>query len=356
MPTTLEDAISQALTLPGLSDIHLSVNEPLWARLSGPMQRLTKESFDDSDVRFYLKQAFGLNAPDSLSQHKGGYDFAAQLQGQRLRCNLFTHQGGSLGMVIRRLREQIPALCDLGLPTSIEAQCGMSKGLFFVTGPTGSGKTTTLAAMLHQINQQRDAHIITIEDPIEYPLPSARGKVTQREIGRDVDSFSDAVRAALRQDPDVIMIGEVRDQATMKAALEAAETGHLVLATLHTVSAHQSVNRVTSFFDGAEKEWARNILASVLNGVLAQNLLRTTNGLPILAYELLLATPGIRTAIMKDDVHVIPNLMETGRKDGQVRMHTVLTELVRSQRVTAEEARYATYDASRFDQALERGE
>jgi len=351
----LINRIVEQLQDQAITDIHLAVKEPMWTRRLGELRRVSQEPLEDAELRQFLQSYTDGESIERLLGARGGsHDFAITVEATRLRCNLARVAGGLLSLKLRRLRDAVASLAELGLPEALRQQVDRSKGLIFVTGPTGSGKSTTLAACVNHINRTRAGHIITIEDPLEYVVRSERCMVTRREVGRDVESFDHAVRAAMRQDPDVIVIGEVRDRETMRAAFNAAETGHLVLATLHTINAPKTVDRVTSFFQEEEQHWARAVLSTVLNAVLSQALIRTRSGTLTLACELLVNTPAVRQHILENKVAQIQNLMFTGRQDGQVLMQQSLARKVREGLITREDAAFACEDPALLDKELAR--
>jgi len=255
-------------------------------------------------------------------------DFSFELPGvARFRVNAFHQDRGAAG-VFRTIPSTVKSLQELGCPPLFEAITRQPRGLILVTGPTGSGKSTTLAAMVDYINGNDYSHILTIEDPIEFVHRSKRSVVNQREVHRDTRSFSDALRSALREDPDVILVGEMRDQETIRLALTAAETGHLVLGTLHTSSAAKAVDRIIDVFPGEEKSMVRSMLSESLQTVIAQTLLKKTGGGRIAAWEIMIGTPAIRNLIREDKVAQIYSAMQTGRKDGMQTLDQHLQELV----------------------------
>ncbi len=362
----LFDFIAETLLQPGVSDIHLTTNNAPWVRQDGLLLAIRDPAWvDDSSMRVLLER-LGIVDPNAAlaavekqetallrEEVRSGLDFGAEVQGVRLRCNLALANGGLLSLVMRKLSDHIPSLVTLGLPDTIARQVDKPTGLVLVTGPTGSGKSTTLAGILDYLNEKVAGHILTIEDPVEYLLPQRRCKVTRKEIHKDAPSFLGALRAAMRQDPDIIMIGEIRDRETMRAAMSAAETGHLVLGTLHTTSAAKTVDRVLSFFPADDKEWARGAFATVLNCIVAQTLVPRVGGGRALAYEILVNTPDIRTTIAEGRFVQIPNQMEQGREHGQVLMHRVLVDLVKRGVVTKDAAMTASYDPVRLTKELQ---
>lgn len=345
----LHQKISNLLKNRTVSDIHVEEGAPLWYREFGVLHADAGALLTHEDLVAFLSTLHEV-FPDGSSIDErliltGDKDFSASVGETRVRGNVFRANCGNLAFVLRRLSDTIPAIANLGLPDNFMDIANRSKGLFLVTGATGSGKSTTLAAIVEQINQSAQRHIITIEDPIEYRFSSAMSKVTQREVGKDASSFQNALRSALRQDPDVVMIGEMRDRITVQTALDAANTGHLVLATLHTTNARQSIERMVSFFSAEEKEWAHQVISSVLNGVLSQTLVAdAADNSRVLCYEFLINTPAARQCIKDGKPQALYNVMETGRRDGQVLLNGNLIDRVRQGRISFEDAQYATYD------------
>ncbi len=355
----LKQRLRDILQVSHVSDVHLTVGEPIWFRAMGVMQRDGEALISDSDIAMLLRD-FGINTPaDKLAvprtTGKDGEGFAVSFELWRLRVDLVYANSRRLAIVMRRLNSRIPSTEEVGLPPAILQQVDRPTGLILITGATGSGKSTTLAALLDLLNQKREGHIITIEDPVEYPLYSRRCKVTTREIGleRDASSFDAALRSAMREDPDIIMIGEIRDYETMRSAFSAAETGHLVLSTLHTNSAIKTIDRVLSFFPADEKDWARNVFSSVLNCVMSQTLVRRADGNGrVLAYELMINTSNIAAIIREDKLQTLMNTIGQSGDSGQMLMNNKLTEMVRSNLVSMEEAMAATYDPNELRNKL----
>ncbi|HDI46032.1 MAG TPA: type IV pilus twitching motility protein PilT [Candidatus Omnitrophica bacterium] len=256
----------------------------------------------------------------------------------RFRINLF-YQRGSVACAVRFIPFEIPSMQELGLPEVLKEFCTKSAGLFLVCGPTGCGKSTTLAAMIEYINQSRKCNIITVEDPIEYLHKHKLSAVNQRELGRDTHSFAEALRHIVRQDPDVIMIGEMRDLETMQSALTLAETGHLVFATLHTVDAPNSIARIIDVFPAYQQQQVRLQLSLVLLGVIVQQLIPTRDGKRrVLAYELMKATPAVKNMIRENALHQIYSVIQMGKSEGMRTMNQSLIELYRKGLISREEA------------------
>jgi twitching motility protein PilT len=272
-------------------------------------------------------------------------DLALKIGNRRFRGNLYWSNGKRLGLVMRQFPEAPPGLATLGLPAAFSELIKNSRGLVLVTGATGSGKSTTLAAALEYINSHTQGHIITIEDPVEYLIRSKKCTVDQRQVGRDVASFEAGLRSAMRQDPDVLLVGELRDPETVKTALDAANTGHLVLGTLHTNSALQAIDRLNSFFPPERQAWVQATLSQALLGVLSQVLVPRRDGKgQVLATELMVNTPDVRQLVREGRTHQIFNAMDTGSSKGQLLLNRNLADLVKTKVITEEEAILSTYD------------
>lgn len=307
----------------GASDLHLSAGSVPYVRVRGDLRPLAGSAVLAAGDLTAL-----LNAPLSIDQRqllaaRGDLDTALDRRGpnpgnRRFRASIF-RQSGSLAAAIRLVPDVIPALDDLGLPAAVRRFTSLTSGLVLVTGPTGSGKSTTLASMIQEINQSTRSHIVTIEDPIEYRHAPLQSVIQQREVGRDTESYVTALQAALRQDPDVILIGELRDLDTIRVALTAAETGHVVYATLHSGDATSAVNRIIDVFPGHQQSQIRSQLALSLEGSISQRLVPSTSGTLVPATEVMAATSAVRNLIRSDKVHQLPSVLEMGGDDG---MHT----------------------------------
>lgn len=323
----------------GASDLHLTVGIPPKLRVNGELLNVPgwpPLSREDVHAMVYdiLTDAHKARFEEHLD-----LDFSVELENLgRYRVNVF-HQRLGEGAVFRVIPSRIRSIRELGLPAVLEDLALRDRGLIVVTGPAGSGKSTTLAAMVDLINERRTAHIITLEDPIEFVHPHRRSVVNQREVGVHAKSFAAALRAALREDPDVILVGEMRDLETISLALTAAETGHLVLSTLHTSGAASTVNRIIDVFPSHQQEQVRVQLAESLVGVVAQLLLPTADGSGrVPAVEVMVATPAIRNLIRENKVHQIPSAIQTGLKDGMQSLDQSLRHLLKTGRITAEVA------------------
>ncbi|KWT98305.1 MULTISPECIES: type IV pilus twitching motility protein PilT [unclassified Variovorax] len=356
----LSELIQQAAAEPQVTDIILKEGDPMWVRLQGEVVRSESSKVTRDQMQTLLKkhqQHIGVpaeNIQSVLEEKAGDLDFAIKVGQFRFRCNLYLTNGRRLAVAMRRLPDKAPPLAQLGLPDGyMKRLLTQSKGLLLVTGATGSGKTTTLASTVDFLNESKSAHIITLEDPVEYLLTSESCLVDQRQIGRDTNSFSNGLRAALREDPDILLIGELRDFETIKTALAAATTGHLVLGSLHTNSARQSVERLTSEFGAERRDWAHMVLSQALLGCVTQTLVPRADGKGrVLAAELMICTPDIKTAIRDGKTSAIFNHMDTGSSFGQVLLNTTLRNFVRSGVITADEALYASYDPANLRKEL----
>ncbi|HPB09916.1 MAG TPA: type IV pilus twitching motility protein PilT [Kiritimatiellia bacterium] len=322
----LIDRLLVSLVAESGSDLHLSAGRPPFRRIHGTLMPVPGEPVLTSEnVLDYLKEIL----PEAnIEQLMAEYDTdcAYEITGvARFRVNGFCDMRG-YGTVLRVIPEVIPSFEDLNLPEVMRSFCMLSKGLVIVTGPTGSGKSTTLAAMVDYINQNRNEHIITIEDPIEFVHTPKKCVLNQREVHRDTTSFARALRAALREDPDIVLVGELRDLETMEIAIETAETGHLVFATLHTNNAATAVERMIDKFPEGRQNQIRSMLADTLKGVIAQTLCKKIEGGRIAAFEVLVVNTAVAALIREAKTHMIPSIMQTGRKDG---MQTFSDELTR---------------------------
>ena len=319
------------------SDLHLQVGQPPTLRLSGSMLPIDGPALTPDDTEKLMQSV----TPDShISNVKlnGGCDFGFAFgEKARFRVSVLRSKG-YYGMVLRQIPFKMFGLRDIGLPDKIRELLYRPRGLILVTGPTGSGKSTTLASMINYVNENRDGHIITIEDPIEYYHAHKRCVVTQREVHVDVPSFSEALRRALRQDPDIILVGEMRDLETIEAAISAAETGHLVFGTLHTNSAAKTVDRIVDAFPANMKEMIRTQLASSLVAVISQVLCKKIGGGRVAAYETMVNTTSIATLIRENKSFRISSDIQTGANLGMITMDTHLMSLVNRELVSPDEA------------------
>jgi twitching motility protein PilT len=336
MSTILIDKLLQACVKQGASDIHIAVGQPPVFRLHGHLRRLDTKTLDPEDTVALMKSISPERCQREL-QEKGGSDFGFAFGDMaRFRVSIFK-QRGHVGMVLRQIPNDHMTPQQLGLPDVVTKLVLRPRGLFLVTGPTGSGKSTTLASLVNYINENVDHHIITIEDPIEFYHYHKKSTVNQREVGVDVPSFAEAIRRALRQDPDVILVGEMRDLETIEAAITAAETGHVVFGTLHTSSAMGTVNRIIDAFPGNLQEQIRTQLATAIIGIISQALLPRISGGRVAAYEILIVTPGIANLIRENKVFRIPSAIQTGAKHGMLLMDDALFNLWKQEKCTVED-------------------
>jgi twitching motility protein PilT len=317
------------------SDLHITVGQPPVIRHHGRLRRLDTKVLDQDDTTALMKAITPDRCQQEL-QEKGGADFAISFGETRFRCAVFK-QKGVIGLVLRRIPSQFLTFEQIGMPDAIPRLITRPRGLLLVTGPTGSGKTTSLASMINFLNDNYDRHIITMEDPIEYYHNHKKCTINQREIGVDVPDFPEALRRALRMDPDVILVGEMRDLPTIHAAIEAAETGHVVFATLHTSGAASTINRVIDVFPKEQQDQIRTQLSTALIGVLSQALLpKKPEGL-ISAYEMMVVTPAIANLVRENKVYRIDSSIQTGRKHGMFLLDESLFKLWRDGMVEKEE-------------------
>jgi twitching motility protein PilT len=311
----LIDKLLEACVKQGASDIHITVGQPPVFRLHGRLRKLETKVLEPEDTVALMKSI----SPDRCQrelQEAGGSDFGFAFGDKaRFRVSIFK-QRGNISMVLRQIPTTMLTPEQLGLPDTLKKLVMRPRGLFLVTGPTGSGKSTTLASLVNFLNETVDHHIITIEDPIEFFHYHKKSTVNQREVGVDVPSFSEAIRRALRQDPDVILVGEMRDLETIEAAITAAETGHVVFGTLHTNSAQGTVNRIIDAFPGNLQDQIRTQLSTALLGVLAQTLLPKIGGGRVAAYETLIVTPAVANLIRENKTFRINSAIQTGSKFG----------------------------------------
>ena len=334
------------------SDLHITVGSPPMVRVHGDLVALDCPKLTHHDTKELI---YGILTQDQREQLERNweYDFSYSLTGQaRFRVNAY-YQRNSVSAAFRIIPMEIRTLEELGMPQSLEMLVRRPRGLILVTGPTGSGKSTTLATLLNIVNENRAFHIITVEDPIEYLHQHKKSIVNQREVGSDTKSFSQALKYVLRQDPDVILIGEMRDMETISAALTAAETGHLVFATLHTQDAPQTIDRIIDVFPPHQQQQIRIQLAGTLQGIVCQQLLATRDGMGrVAAYEILTPTPGVRNMIREAKTHQIYNAMQTGQKHGMVTMDYCLADLYRRGKISFEMAVMKAVDPSDLKQLL----
>ncbi|MFV9511068.1 type IV pilus twitching motility protein PilT [Tepidibacillus sp. LV47] len=335
---TIEELMKEAFEKKA-SDLHLTVGAKPTYRINGKLTPVDVPPLTPNDTVNYLK-AITTEAQYQDFLQKGEIDFSYGLAGiSRFRVNAY-QQRGTVSLAIRVIPTTIPSLESLGVPNVVHSLVEKPQGLVLVTGPTGSGKSTTLAAMIDHINQTQYKHVITLEDPIEYLHRHGKSLIDQREIGVDSSSFATALRAALRQDPDVILVGEMRDLETISTAITAAETGHLVLATLHTSGAANTIDRIIDVFPAHQQPQIRLQLASVLLGIISQRLLPTIDESGrVAAMEILINTPAVANLIRSEKVHQIQTVMQTGKSFGMQTMEMALQQLVKQGKIDEYTAR-----------------
>ena len=343
----LKQAVEQ-----GASDLHISAGAAPALRLDGQLKSPGAPPLRPDQTLALAKQILNEEQYEALVRlGEADLSYTAPDLGC-FRINVY-YQRGAVSIACRVIKPEMPTIDSLGLPEAVKTLARRTRGLIIVTGPTGSGKSTTMAAMINLINEEKFCHILTLEDPIEYLHSNKKSIINQREMGRDTKTFPKALRAALRQDPDVILVGEMRDLETIAIALTAAETGHLVLATLHTMDAPQAVERIIDVFPPNQQEQIRVQLASTLSGVISQRLLRRKDGNGrIAAAEILVSTPAVRNLIREKKVHQIYSFMQTGAKFGMQTMDNHLQFLVEKELVDAGEAMEHAVDAEALDRFL----
>jgi twitching motility protein PilT len=319
------------------SDLHLSAGLPPMIRVDGDIRRINIPSLDHKGVHALIYDIMNDKQRRDYEEFLET-DFSFELPGvARFRVNAFNQERGAAA-VFRTIPSVVLSLEDLKAPKFFEELCKKPRGLILVTGPTGSGKSTTLAAMVNHINYNDYAHILTVEDPIEFVHESQKSLINQREVHRDTHGFNEALRSALREDPDIILVGEMRDLETIRLAMTAAETGHLVFGTLHTTSAAKTIDRIIDVFPAAEKEMIRAMLSESLQAVISQSLLKKVGGGRIAAHEIMVGSPAIRNLIREAKVAQMYSAIQTGRKEGMQTLDQNLKELVEKGLVTAQMA------------------
>ncbi|GKU25297.1 type IV pilus twitching motility protein PilT [Clostridium folliculivorans] len=332
---TLKELLSRTIE-EGASDLHLTVGIPPTIRVNGNLVKIGQNKLMPSDTEAFAKEIL----EDSFGKYDeaGEFDTSYSIAGLgRFRVNVFK-QRNSHALAIRVIALKIPTLNELGHPAILKELCQRKRGLVLVTGPTGSGKSTTLAAMINEINQTREAHVITLEDPIEFLHKHNKCIINQREIGKDSRSYDNALRAILREDPDVILVGEMRDLETIAIAITAAETGHLVLSTLHTIGAAKTIDRIVDVFPPHQQQQIRIQLSAVLQGIVSQQLVPTNQGGRTSALETMVSTPAIQNLIREGKTHQIESSVQTGGKYGMKTMDMSLAELYRKGIISEETA------------------
>jgi twitching motility protein PilT len=321
------------------SDLHLSAGLPPMIRVHGDIRRINLPALDNNSTRAMIYDVMS-DLQRKLYEEHLEVDFSFELPNvARFRVNAFTQQRGA-GAVFRTIPSQVLTLEELEAPRSFKDISDQPRGIVLVTGPTGSGKSTTLAAMIDHINENMFGHILTIEDPIEFVHSSKKCLINQREVGPHTHGFSEALRSALREDPDIILVGELRDLETIRLALTGAETGHLVFATLHTSSAAKTIDRIVDVFPASEKEMVRSMLSESLRAVISQTLLkRKDGGGRVAAHEIMIGTPAIRNLIRENKVAQMYSSIQTGQSIGMQTLDQALTDLVRRNVIASADAR-----------------
>jgi twitching motility protein PilT len=355
-PLSLSDLLKKLIELGG-SDLHLTTNTPPQVRVDGHLRPIESvRTLSSADTKS-LAYSVLTDAQKHRFEEALELDFSFGVRGlSRFRANLF-NQRGAVGAVFRAIPYEIKSFDDLGLPPVVSSLCDKPRGLILVTGPTGSGKSTTLAAMLDKVNRERHEHIVTIEDPIEFLHAHKSCIVNQREVGADTHGFAEALRTALRQDPDVVLVGEMRDLETIESALRIAETGHLTFATLHTNSAASTINRIIDVFPSAQQAQIRAQLSLVLEGILCQSLIPRADGRGrAMALEILVPNPAIRNLIREDKVHQIYSMMQTGQgKHGMQTFNQALATLYHKRLISIEVAMQRSSNADELRELIEHG-
>jgi len=353
-PSAARTELDRLLTMlveTGGSDLHLRVGEPPVIRRDGKLARTDEAPLTADDLQQMLES---IMLPKDVTQHAetGDADYAYEIEGvARFRCNAARDRRGPMG-VFRVIPSAIPTCDQLGISREVQKLCYLTKGLVVVTGPTGSGKSTTLAALVDLMNREREEHILTIEDPVEFVHESKRCLVTHRQVGLHTQSFKSGLRAALREDPDIVLIGELRDLETVAIAIETAETGHLVFGTLHTTTAVSTVDRIIDQFPGDRQPQIRVMLSESLRGVIAQTLCQKVGGGRVAAREILLSIPAVSNLVREGKTYQIPSIMQTNRKVGMVTLNDSLLDLVERKLVEPKEAYMKSVDKASLENAM----
>ncbi|MFZ1983232.1 MAG: type IV pilus twitching motility protein PilT [Desulfatitalea sp.] len=342
------DAFFKLMHEQNASDLHLMAGQPPALRVHGDIERVKYKVLENDELRAML---YEIAAEDKTKtfEETGDVDFGYEIPGlARYRANFFMQKNG-VGAVFREIPSTILTCEQLGLPSVIAKLAGLPRGLVIVTGPTGSGKSTTLAAIIDEANRLRADHIITIEDPIEFVHKSQGCLVNQREVGIHTKAFASALRGALREDPDIILVGEMRDLTTMSLAIEAASTGHLVFSTLHTTSASKTVDRIVEVFPAQEQSQIRSTLSDGVRAIISQTLFKRVDKKGrIPALEILIATPAVRNLIREAKSHQIPSMIQTGKKYGMQLLDDAIMELFNKGKISADDAYSKSNDKGRF--------
>ena len=342
------DAFFKLMHEQNASDLHLASGQPPALRIHGEIERVKYKVFENDELRAML---YEIAAADKIKRFEetGDVDFGYEIPGlARYRANFFMQKNG-VAAVFREIPSSILNCEQLGLPSVMAKLAGLPRGLVIVTGPTGSGKSTTLAAIIDEANRTRSDHIITIEDPIEFVHQSRGCLINQREVGIHTQTFSNALRGALREDPDIILVGEMRDLETISLAIEAASTGHLVFSTLHTTSAAKTVERIVEVFPSEEQGQIRSTLADGIRGIISQTLFKRIDKKGrIPALEILIATPAVRNLIREAKSHQIPSMVQTGKKYGMQLLDDAIMDLFNRGKISADDAYIKANEKGRF--------
>jgi twitching motility protein PilT len=349
-PVTFDELLGRALEQ-SASDIHLRVGRPPVMRVQGFLKNIQLPVLTDGHVRGLIRPVLGPVHEKTFAREKE-LDLGYEIPGvSRFRVNVFSELSGT-GVVARVIPSRVPSLTDLALPAVFQTICGLFEGLVLVTGPTGSGKSTTLAAMIDHINETRDEHILTIEDPVEFRHSQKRALMSYRELGKNTKSFSKALRSALREDPDVVLVGELRDRTTIQLALRAAETGHLVFGTLHTSTAAETVDRIVNVFSATQQSAVRTSLSTSLKAVICQHLVPTIDRKRVPALEILLVNFAAQNLIREHKLNQLESVIISGRKEGMVGRDEYLANLVRTRKITPDTAMEYAHNKQELDKLL----
>lgn len=342
----IKKIINYAITK-GASDIHLKYDAPPIVRIDGKLRVMEGEpTLTPEKCEAYVKSLLNKDQFDRLTRERE-IDFSFSYDSTRFRTNVY-YEENNISAALRLIPAKIQDFNELGLPPILEKFTLSSQGLVIITGPTGHGKSTTMAAMLNYINKNKDKHIITIEDPIEYSFKNEKSIISQREVGSDTYSFAKALRSSFREDPDVIMVGEMRDLETIESALTLAETGHLVLTTLHTNSASQTANRIIDVFPPHQQSQIRSQLASVVLGVVSQRLIPKISGGRLVACEIMIANHAVRNIIREGKTHQLDNIIATSASEGMIGLDKVLAEYVNKGEISLDDALTWAIDQKSF--------
>ena len=354
MPMTVEEILARAKEA-GASDVHITVGIPPKMRVNGDLLTMEGDRLMPADTLEIAAQVMNEKQQQRFGEN-GECDMSFAIAGQgRYRVNIYK-QRGSIAMAFRLVDTKVPSAESLGVPQSVIDLYQKKRGLVLVTGPTGSGKSTTLASLIDKINNNREAHVITLEDPIEYLHSHEKSIVNQREVGIDTQSYAGALRAALREDPDIILVGEMRDLDTIATAVTAAETGHLVLSTLHTIGAVPTIERIIDVFPMNQQAQIRLQLATLLEAIISQQLLPTADRKGrVAAFEIMYANSAVRNLIREAKSHQIPSIIQTNKQSGMMMMDDALYELYRTHQITAEDAMTFAQDPSNLARRIPAG-